>query len=171
METLSGHSHFVQGVAWDPLNIYLASQSCDRSFIHTSRFHLIRPETDRNMLVYHRQANGEKWSLTKRHLKVNVRENTLIMPSKRKPSGTESELPEDLAPMKPWKLFHDETLVSFFRRLTFSPDGSLLLAPAGLMPTPAESGAAAENAVFIFARGSKFKCVRCVMVCLFMSAC
>lgn len=29
-------------------------------------------------------------------------------------------------------LYHNETLVSFFRRLTFSPDGSLLLTPSGM---------------------------------------
>ncbi|VVT55278.1 uncharacterized protein SAPINGB_P004516 [Magnusiomyces paraingens] len=29
-------------------------------------------------------------------------------------------------------LYHSETLVSFFRRLTFSPDGSLLLTPSGM---------------------------------------
>lgn len=31
-----------------------------------------------------------------------------------------------------FNLYHDETLVSFFRRLTFTPDGALLLTPAGV---------------------------------------
>lgn len=31
------------------------------------------------------------------------------------------------------RLYHDETLVSFFRRLSFSPDGSLLVAPSGVI--------------------------------------
>lgn len=30
-------------------------------------------------------------------------------------------------------LFHDETLPSFFRRLKWSPDGSFLLVPAGML--------------------------------------
>ncbi|KAJ3274448.1 hypothetical protein HK104_004105, partial [Borealophlyctis nickersoniae] len=33
---------------------------------------------------------------------------------------------------KPLRLYHDETLTSFFRRLTFTPDGALLLTPSGL---------------------------------------
>lgn len=28
---LQSHSHYVQGVAWDPLRAHLATQSCDRS--------------------------------------------------------------------------------------------------------------------------------------------
>jgi chromatin assembly factor 1 subunit B len=32
---------------------------------------------------------------------------------------------------KNFKMYHDETLLSFFRRPSFSPDGSLLLTPAG----------------------------------------
>lgn len=31
------------------------------------------------------------------------------------------------------KLYHDETLASFFRRLSFSPDGGFLLVPSGLV--------------------------------------
>lgn len=30
-------------------------------------------------------------------------------------------------------MFHDETLPSFFRRLAWSPDGSFLLVPAGIL--------------------------------------
>ncbi|CAN8251623.1 unnamed protein product [Cochlearia groenlandica] len=47
-------------------------------------------------------------------------------------------------------LFHDETLPSFFRRLSWSPDGSFLLIPSGsfrLSPT-----SEAVNATYIFSR-------------------
>lgn len=36
------------------------------------------------------------------------------------------------ASLRPMTLYHNETLQSFFRRLSFSPDGSLLLTPSGL---------------------------------------
>ncbi|KAJ1336408.1 hypothetical protein BSLG_007192 [Batrachochytrium salamandrivorans] len=43
---------------------------------------------------------------------------------------------------KNFRMFHDENLNSFFRRLAFSPDGSLLIVPAGLSReyTPTQCG-------------------------------
>lgn len=38
------------------------------------------------------------------------------------------------------KLFADESLPTFFRRLAFSPDGSLLVAPAGVFPRSGGAG-------------------------------
>jgi len=37
---------------------------------------------------------------------------------------------------KSFKTYHDETLTSFFRRLSFTPDGAMLLVPAGQYKTP-----------------------------------
>jgi len=34
--------------------------------------------------------------------------------------------------VKNYKMFHDDSMRSFFRRLTFTPDGSFLLAPGTL---------------------------------------
>ena len=31
LRTLDGHNHYVQGVAWDPLNQYICTQSSDRT--------------------------------------------------------------------------------------------------------------------------------------------
>lgn len=33
------------------------------------------------------------------------------------------------------KYFHDDTFKSYFRRITFSPDGNLLIAPSGCIET------------------------------------
>jgi hypothetical protein len=46
--------------------------------------------------------------------------------------------------------FHDETLTSFFRRLTFSPDGHFLFASAGIVED-AESHLV-QHSLFIYAR-------------------
>ncbi|OTF82764.1 hypothetical protein BLA29_007857 [Euroglyphus maynei] len=49
------------------------------------------------------------------------------------------------------KLFYDQTMMSFFRRLTFSPGGELLFAPSGIL----ESGNDRfENVVHVFERKS-----------------
>jgi chromatin assembly factor 1 subunit B len=56
-------------------------------------------------------------------------------------------------------LYANETLTSFFRRLTFAPDGSLLFTPAGQYKTATTSGSAPAhkdedilNTVYIYTR-------------------
>lgn len=76
------------------------------------------------------------------------------------------------APPKSGRIYHDETLVSFFRRLTFTPDGSLLLAPAGIVRTNASDPAAGmENCVHVYARNAitKYACRVRVFIPLFHS--
>ena len=41
---------------------------------------------------------------------------------------------------KPYKLFHDDTLKTFCRRLSFSPDGLILFTPCGLLELNEGSG-------------------------------
>jgi len=48
------------------------------------------------------------------------------------------------------RLFHDDTLKSFFRRLCFSPDGQLLIVPSGIIENP--NSDKNSNAAFIFTR-------------------
>jgi len=67
---------------------------------------------------------------------------------------------------KPYKLFHDDTLKTFCRRLNFSPDGLILFAPCGLLElnevvtTPDESESAKKekkiNATYAFIRDNNF---------------
>ncbi|XP_006146335.1 chromatin assembly factor 1 subunit B [Tupaia chinensis] len=47
-----------------------------------------------------------------------------------------------------YRMFHDDSMKSFFRRLSFTPDGSLLLTPAGCV----ESGENVTNTTYVFAR-------------------
>ena len=54
-------------------------------------------------------------------------------------------------------LYANETLTSFFRRLTFTPDGSLLLTPAGQYQsqqnTDGKPSFEVSNTVYIYTRG------------------
>ncbi|KAM4608600.1 chromatin assembly factor 1 subunit B [Polymixia lowei] len=50
--------------------------------------------------------------------------------------------------VKQYRMFHDDSMRSFFRRLTFTPDGSFLLAPAGCV----EAGDNITNTTYIFSR-------------------
>lgn len=51
-------------------------------------------------------------------------------------------------------LYHGEGLQSFFRRLTFSPDGSLLLATSGMFKTTNHEGnEITTNTIYVYTRG------------------
>lgn len=89
------HKGFVQGVAWDPLNKYLATLSTDR------HFRIFDVKTKKNIHRNHK---------------------SIIPVSASSPFYK-----------KPIRLFHDDTLQTFFRRLTFSPDGSLIIVPSGVV--------------------------------------
>ena len=50
-------------------------------------------------------------------------------------------------------LYHNETLQSFFRRLTFSPDGSILITTCGIYKPNAENGKEEiHNTVYVYTR-------------------
>ncbi|KAM3935778.1 chromatin assembly factor 1 subunit B [Leptodactylus fuscus] len=51
---------------------------------------------------------------------------------------------------KTYRMYHDDSMKSFFRRLSFTPDGSLLLTPAGFV----EIGESLVNTTYIFSRKS-----------------
>ncbi|XP_060785423.1 chromatin assembly factor 1 subunit B [Neoarius graeffei] len=52
--------------------------------------------------------------------------------------------------VKNFRMFHDDSMRSFFRRLTFTPDGSFLLVPAGCV----ETGENVTNTTYVFSRKS-----------------
>ncbi|EDR10655.1 chromatin assembly complex 1 subunit B/CAC2 [Laccaria bicolor S238N-H82] len=118
------HSHYVQGVAWDPLNEYIATQSSDRSM------HVYRISTKQGAFEAH--AVGKNTRMPHRHSRT---------PSTSRP-----------------RIF-----TNFFRRLTFSPDGGLLLTPAGQFEdpsftttsTPATAAATSPaSSVYIYSRAN-----------------
>lgn len=109
---LKEHKGFVQGVAWDPQNQYVATLSSDRM-----------------CRVYN--VNSKK-------LVSRVSKAQLPVPDSSCLHG------------KVVRLFHDDTLKSFFRRLCFSPDGQLLIVPSGIIEYP--NSDKSSNAAFIFTR-------------------
>lgn len=109
------HKGFVQGVAWDPLNKYLATLSTDRYF---------------------------------RVFDVQTKKNVLRANKSCLPVPKESPLFE-----KSVRLFHDDTLQTFFRRLSFSPDGTLIVVPSGIAEVEGSS-AKPFNTTYIYTRYS-----------------
>ncbi|CAD7704159.1 unnamed protein product [Ostreobium quekettii] len=106
---LDGHKHYIQGVAWDPANQFLVSQSGDR----TCRVY------GRPPLLKQTKASAAK---TAGHW---MQERLLY---KRPSAGMNNEDGQACNTF----LFHDDTLPSLFRRLAWSPEGSFLVLPAGV---------------------------------------
>ncbi len=128
---LPHHTNYVQGVAWDPLGDYIATQSSDRT-----------------ILVYKYEIKNGKFILGK-PAKI-----TKLAPPPNQPN-------EGQKVHKDFRMFHDENLNSFFRRLSFSADGAFLLAPSGLHRTSSTASGknAGENTVYLFARNTINRCV------------
>ncbi|EOA13315.1 hypothetical protein CARUB_v10026349mg [Capsella rubella] len=120
-QILDSHCHYVQGVAWDPLAKYVASLSSDR----TCRIYVNKPQT--------KSKGVEKLNYVCQHVITKADQQR----------GDETKTIKT-------HLFHDETLPSFFRRLSWSPDGSFLLVPAGSFKVSPTSEAV--NATYVFSR-------------------
>lgn len=123
----ANHRHFVQGVTWDPAQKFIITQSADR----TCKVYALRPPavgSKRNKITgYLPACESAKdffcaYTMSRRSIK---KEESGV---EREPavSDKNAEKGEQQVP-----LFLDESLPSFFRRLSWSPDGSILAVPAG----------------------------------------
>lgn len=223
---IAEHQHYVQGVTWDPLNEYIATQSSDRSVhIYTLRtkdgqFTLDNREDPRRVgtnlkmdlpgrrISSHSPAPPDLGLRSQLPAEMTANNNigspapscpgtptsfalpmnppSAISHSRRSSFGASSPamsmrrsaspapslplpavMPMETSPkpytglgMKNANIYANDTLKSFFRRLTFTPDGGLLLTPAGQYQTqhrgPEESAKTLYeviNTVYIYTRG------------------
>ncbi|KAI0173571.1 WD40 repeat-like protein [Hypoxylon sp. FL1284] len=218
---IAEHSHYVQGVTWDPLNEYIATQSSDRS-VH---IYSLKTKDGQYALTSHDEKTPKVASHTKADLPprrissnspappelgfrsqlaaaVDTPSASIGSPVLSAP-GTPQSVPFPMNPpsvlshsrrssfssrrsvspapslplpavmpiepspklnhglnlgMKNASLYANETLTSFFRRLTFTPDGSLLLTPAGQYQVQHQAEGPRPtyeviNTVYIYTRG------------------
>ncbi|CAG8480273.1 12288_t:CDS:10 [Ambispora gerdemannii] len=152
----AGHSHYVQGVAWDPLGKYIATQSSDRS-VHIYSYQI---QDDGSFTI---TDLGKNLNYRRDVIKDNNHNNSTTTDIFSVSSlNTVSSPPPKTTPSKPYsksfRMYRDETLKSFFRRLTFTPDGSLLLTPAAIYRNSAANNeqqqttridSEAKNAVYL----------------------
>ncbi|PSR87432.1 putative chromatin assembly factor 1 subunit B [Coniella lustricola] len=225
---IAEHNHYVQGVAWDPLNEYIATQSSDRSVhvysLKTKDGHYtLHNESDKPPRVAsHIKSDlpaprrpsssspappdfGHRAQLAVLDSVPGIGSNTSaptgspvpsapgtptsmalpmnppsVMGQSRRSSFSSSRRSVSPAPSMPLpavmpmeaspkptptsmgvrnaSLYANETLTSFFRRLTFTPDGSLLLTPAGQYQTQhltpdGKTSSETVNTVYIYTRG------------------
>jgi chromatin assembly factor 1 subunit B len=217
---IAEHNHYVQGVAWDPMNEYIATQSSDRSVhIYTlktkdGQFSLAQHSKVAKMDLPARRISsnspappdfgarasfaaesamsigspvpsmpGTPLSLAlpamhppptshSRRSSFGAMSGAVSSPSMRRSASPAPSMPlPAVMPNSPSigslgtlgvrnaPIYFNETLTSFFRRLTFAPDGSLLFTPAGQYKTmhPSLSDAVKptediSNTVYIYTR-------------------
>ncbi|KAJ1953484.1 Chromatin assembly factor 1 subunit, partial [Dispira parvispora] len=174
LHCVADHSHYVQGVAWDPLGRYFATQSSDRS-VNTYEWVIKSANVTKSTLLTKRSRVDHSvmqkfsiGSLSGQRPSSHTHDET-----EKHPESTTTTIPtsKDTTPTISnaagyTRLYHSENLTSFFRRLCFTPDGSLLLTPAGIFRTPYTSSAGSgmhhepsitnnvpqTNTVFVYSR-------------------
>lgn len=211
---IAEHSHYVQGVAWDPLNEFVATQSSDRSvhiyslktkdgqFTLTSHGKFLKmdlpakrisssspappdlsirsqpaptssaaiaspaPSTPGTPMTSNLPMDPPPVSHSRRSSfgsSPSIRRSASPAPSLPLPAVKPLEVPSPGLlgglGVKNANIYANETFTSFFRRLTFAPDGSLLFTPAGQYKTSHVSATDSSkttdeiiNTVYIYTR-------------------
>ena len=153
-KVLKEHNSYVQGVAYDPLNRYIASLSADRSML------VFNVNTGKTVHRVYKLTTGEKENnkdkdKDKDKEEEAEKENEVKseeVKAQDEPVEAPAETAKKTTTSTSSKLFFDQTLTSFCRRLTFSPGGELLFAPSGIIETggPEEY----KNTVHVFQRSN-----------------
>ena len=128
------HQHYVQGVAYDPLGVYFASMSNDRSV----RIYTRKPPSKSKKKVQRKDAKTQGPLPTPAftaQVQQILNEARLEMQMRTKQIKYSKQQTGDVVVKQ--ALFSDETtLQSFFRRLDWTPDGAFLVLPACLWHKP-----------------------------------
>ncbi|WBW75151.1 histone H3-H4 chaperone, CAF assembly factor (CAF-1) complex subunit B, Pcf2 [Schizosaccharomyces osmophilus] len=168
------HLHYVQGVAWDPLKEYVVTQSSDRSIcvykfekqIRDSSLPQLNFKSRIHRIEYLNTHNSKSSSITTQQtsdIEVdNVQDNNSkdeaysLDPDPQTNANLDavSESGTENASKITYSLYCNETLVSFFRRPTFSPDGFLLITPAGKLRLHGQPNTESIHTVYIYTRSS-----------------
>jgi len=75
----------------------------------------------------------QKQPLDKMDIDIGIDDESSIGPVASDPSEKPPSNPDAAPEPKPIRLFHDDGLRTFFRRISWSPDGRLLFAPCGML--------------------------------------
>lgn len=133
---LSDHKGFVQGVSWDPCNQYICTISTDRYSI------LIISLLSLTYLYITKLYNYRICRL----IDINTKKTVQRIYKAKIPTRADHPIKDKIV-----RLFYDDTFKSFFRRLTFSIDGLLLIVPSGIIE-PIETSERISNTTLIFSR-------------------
>ncbi|XP_065336730.1 chromatin assembly factor 1 subunit B [Cloeon dipterum] len=156
LKVLRGHLEDVYDVSWSPDSKNLMSGSVDNSVI------LWNVEAGRKVAVlkdHKGLVQGVSWCPSDKFIASLCTDRIcrIYSPKTHKvinrihQSPLNSSLTNEDGTLQQFKLFHDDTLATFHRRLTFSPDGELLVVPAGILcPREQRKKRHMPNATYVF---------------------
>ena len=130
-----GHTSFVQGVAFDTLQKWIVTVSADRTMCVYASNKVAKSKNDKSKI----------WASSSFAYKQTAKSAKRIIDSEKNENAN-----DDMSLM----LFHDDTLPSFFRRPAFSPCGSFLVVPSGII-TEKDEGVklrVVRNCAHVFSR-------------------
>lgn len=171
---LSDSRGFVQGVAWNPKHNMLSTVGSDRSCrTYNSKAMKLMSKTYKCTLNMEGHGKSKSAGKKKKENKKNEEETeknqegeALKLKSPKDSSAKEVEDEKDSADKKKKRedqsvrLFHDDTFKGFFRRLSWSNDGELLVVPSGVVETDEEKNF--THCSWVFTRLNLAKPVLCL---------
>ncbi|KAJ1921066.1 Chromatin assembly factor 1 subunit [Mycoemilia scoparia] len=156
IQVLTEHSHYVQGVCWDPKGKYIATQGSDRTLnVYQWRYNETKPgEPPAQHLAKQSRVHQPPANMI---LKTGQQPPTPTTKDDRQ--SNERETPPEMADAKgvSSNMFYGDNLATFFRRLCFTPDGKILIAPSGiskgsLQPDQNVGGTVVTNTAYLWSR-------------------
>ncbi|KAI7808352.1 chromatin assembly factor 1 subunit B [Triplophysa rosa] len=152
VKTLRGHIEDVYDISWTSDGNYMVSGSVDNTAI------MWDISKGQKMCIFNEHKSyvqGVSWDPLGQYIGTLSCDRVMRVYSAhtRKKACSVSKMTSAAAAdgeVKNYKMFHDDSMRSFFRRLTFTPDGSFLLAPAGCV----EAGENVTNTTYVFSRKS-----------------
>lgn len=157
LKILRGHMEDVYDLSWSANSNFLISGSVDNTAIVWD----VQKGKSMTILQDHKGfVQGVAWDPLNKYLAtlstdrifrifdVNTKKIVTRCNKSLLPVPKESPLFE-----KQVRLFHDDTLQTFFRRLTFSPDGNLIVVPSGVADAEGSNGKVL-NTTYIYTRTS-----------------
>ena len=121
---LKDHTSYVQGIAWDPFNKMIVTQSADRS----CRVHHIKSTGAAGRIA----IKGNSVIKMQMNLNEHQQDNENIAATHFPQNAKHQSEGPNATKLKAKNLFVDSSVPCFFRRPTFSPDGMYFIAPTGL---------------------------------------
>jgi len=170
---LSDSRGFVQGVAWNPKHNMLSTVGSDRSCrTYNSKAMKLMSKTYKCTLNMEghgksksagkkKKENKKKEEETEKKqegeaLKLTPKDSSVKEVEDEKESAEKKKKREDQSV----RLFHDDTFKGFFRRLSWSNDGELLVVPSGVVETDEEKNF--THCSWVFTRLNLAKPVLCL---------
>ncbi|TRY88188.1 hypothetical protein DNTS_026888 [Danionella cerebrum] len=152
IKTLRGHIEDVYDISWTSDGNYMVSGSVDNTAI------MWDVNKGQKMTIFNDHKSyvqGVAWDPLGQYISTLSCDRVMRVYSahNRKKAYSVSKMTSFTATdgeIKNYRMFHDDSMRSFFRRLTFTPDGSFLLAPAGCV----EAGENVTNTTYVFSRTS-----------------